>query len=215
LALSAVAHVEQLTRGRFDHGVVVGRADALRRSLFLPTTALDATLLALAWSKHNDDAFFVPFGDGAFVSKRSDGIIRYDHISFSKNAPQYLSYLLSSHRAAAFDALEQTQTRVRPDSMDQLAPFPAVASTSVMSWPQPIWVPPDGTALVTTDGMDSFHRSDGTPIPFLEVASELLAFKGYAGRFVQRRARSFLDRFCAETGWTHADDFAVAGIHFG
>ena len=46
------------------------------------------------------------------------------------------------------------------------------------------------------------------------VVDEMLALKGYAGVFLQRRVTRFLKDAQAR-GWHHDDDFAVAGIYLG
>ena len=69
--------------------------------------------------------------------------------------------------------------------------------------------------LLFSDGISSFQLKDGTPIPLEQVLDQVFDLKGFAGQFLTRRCTRFLQKFCAENGWQHADDFSVGGLHLG
>jgi hypothetical protein len=70
---------------------------------------------------------------------------------------------------------------------------------------------------VMSDGIGTFYRKGGAGydlIPAHEILPSVLGFKGYCGKFVQRRVNRFLKSSQAE-GIGHADDFSIAAIYLG
>jgi hypothetical protein len=194
----------------------------------VPSRCLDATLMAV----YDADGFISAHvaGDGVVVARRLDGTHEVHEIEFSGNAPAYLSYQLDGSRLAALIG-EDGPGGVREVTSSALA---ADFTQTEQEWindgaidgddPNSYWwwlpfsVEEYDLVAVMTDGAQSFQRRAGgalEPVPLNEVLREVLAFKGMKGRFVARRLKRFLGRYCAEHGWSHADDFAVAAIYAG
>ncbi len=69
------------------------------KSLCLPNTVADATaMLAFIWDEH---LYYFIFGDGHIIIKHDNGNIKHD-ISYSENAPPYISYDLDISRKLAY-----------------------------------------------------------------------------------------------------------------
>lgn len=71
-----------------------------------------------------------------------------------------------------------------------------------------------------SDGAQSFTRLAAAGagaareiVPVIDAASGLLAFKGFNGKFVQRRVNRF-EKDAAKLGWAHEDDLSLGVIHF-
>lgn len=72
-----------------------------------------------------------------------------------------------------------------------------------------------------SDGIGSFYKTEdaGTSltnsnIDYREVINEVLNFKNFNGKFMQRRLNRFL-KFCAKNNWHHADDISFGAMYFG
>lgn len=201
---------------------VVERADYYRQALQLHPSALDATLIR-AQELPSGDVEVIACGDGVIVARRRDGSGYYSvAISYSHNAPAYLSYLLDAGRLAAYRKagggiktliengtgyMSSSPIRVNnPDDVvrDLNQTFHRVFSRAEYD-----------VVLVMTDGAESFQRREGTKlvmVPLVEVLDQVLDFKTVTHGFLKRRLKRFLGKFCAEKGWQHNDDFAVAGL---
>lgn len=200
----------------FDPFEVIRRADHYRKSLELHPHALDATLLR-AKETPTGDAEVNVCGDGVIVARRRDGS-GYDHwnLSFSHNAPAYLSYLLDADRLAAYQQAGGGLLQVQGCPLPQV-PFPdAVAPVPVGIYFRKVFSRVEyDVVLVMTDGATSFQRLEGTryvPVPLEDVIAQVLDFKTLTHGFLRRRIGRFLTKFCPQNGWQHYDDFSVAGL---
>ena len=192
-------------------------AQRMSVALGLPKESLDSTLLTVT-QRHDEGPLLIQqFGDGAVLYRSHTGW-HYESVDFDKNAPNYPRYSLCENDSLAYnefvghatitrgekgaDGIWKTWSTVVP--LDEHRAMRLTLSTEACD-----------VALVMTDGVHSFQDAGGMPVPVEAVLDELIAFKGYAGQFVARRCMRFLDKTCAERGWKHADDFAVAGIYVG
>jgi hypothetical protein len=70
---------------------------------------------------------------------------------------------------------------------------------------------------VLSDGVHSFQKKNVLGqlenIPLQEVLQQLMQLKSVKGEFVTRRCKRFLNKYCAEHGWSHYDDFAMAAVY--
>ena len=74
---------------------------------------------------------------------------------------------------------------------------------------------------IMSDGINSFYKTEdaGTSltnvdISYQEVVAQVLNFKNFNGKFMQRRLNRFL-KFCQKNNWHHADDISFGTIYFG
>lgn len=74
--------------------------------------------------------------------------------------------------------------------------------------------------VLMSDGISSFYQTEdsGTSltnnnIDYRNVISEVLNFKNFNGKFMQRRLNRFL-KFCAKNNWHHADDISFGAMYF-
>jgi hypothetical protein len=193
---------------------VLERAAAMARALELPASCLDATLLC-AWQ--DDGLTRVSLtGDGVVAARRRDGLLESWAVSYDDSAPAYLSYLLDPTRLDHYLAEHGTR-RIRRllggwtlvDRTEHLssAPYGFELALPLADYP---------LVLLFSDGVCSFvaRGDDGSRrLRLEEVLEPLVDLKSHCGRFLTRRARRFLRKTCAERGWSHEDDLAIAGIH--
>jgi hypothetical protein len=173
----------------------------------------------------------VATGDGVVAAKRRDGLIEMWEIDF-QGAPAYLSYALFPDRMLVYRDEGYKGRQVRRYSV-----VGGVAKPDMVSdWPLFIEGEPGKTVrwdnfaihiqafdpaeyesvMVMSDGVQSFQNGKTLEsVHLMNVVPNLMAFKSYTGEFVTRRCRAFLRRFCANAGWHHNDDLAVAGIYMG
>jgi hypothetical protein len=227
LAFGAREALRRSARGAFASGAVLPLACTLAGGM-LPMRCLDATLGVVYGDAVPARIHAWLSGDGIIVARLRDGSgYPVTRVEFSGNAPGYLSYQLSSAR---FQELADGPGATR--RVDELLLDPSFAELEAM-WgdeqlseqdPRSFWLYRGYEAskydlvMVLTDGAQSFQRRVGgalEPVPLHDVLREVLAFKGMKGRFVARRLKRFLGRYCAEHGWSHADDFAVAAVYAG
>ena len=206
-----------------DPLTVIQKADGYRKALELHPQALDATVL-LVKETRDGDAEVTVYGDGVVVARKRDGS-GYESwsLSFSLNAPAYLSYLLDPERLATYRSMGGgiLTTVTNKGTADVLCPPERVAD--------PTEVVPDlapnfhrvfpkaeyDVVLVLSDGAESFQKREGTrfvPVPLAEVLVQVLDFKTLTHGFIKRRVGRFLTKFCPQNEWQHNDDFAVAGM---
>jgi hypothetical protein len=184
-------------------------------SLFprLHPQALDSTLL-MAWVQNKKMTAYL-YGDGVLVHRNtSKGTIYYWHIHLSKNAPDYLSYHLDSDRKEAYDKMDNSKeiiyTNYNPESSG------VCTSTSFHKPFEPVVVQKDveegDIIAVISDGIDSFKKSDGSPIPYTDLIDDFtLVGEATAGVFITRRINGLLKK-CAKENWTYRDDISIATI---
>ena len=167
--------------------------------------ALDATLLA-AWVRNNNLTAYL-FGDGVLIHKTKTSVNSI-HIQLSSGAPDYLSYSLDAARMAAYKAMKDNNKEVvisangvvRTQIYEPFKPFiydEIVEEGDVIS--------------LISDGINSFRKSDYTPIPWQDLVDEFTGFKTTEGEFVARRISAF-KRKCLKEGITHSDDISIASI---
>lgn len=195
-------------------------AEPLVDSLGLCRRCLDATILTA--KVKSDSIEVLVAGDGVVVGRaRQDKALSVWEYRFAQGAPRYPSYDLSPERRARYcqefprnnllveswingqGALEEGESPQPSEACDpERLVFPLATYDLV---------------LVFSDGISSFVQkteNGPVPVPLLDVVQEMLDIKGFAGEFLQRRARRFLQTAAAQ-GRHHTDDFSVAGIYVG
>lgn len=210
------AFTQEVRDGQFTEEIA-SRAAWMSAAAGLPRSCLDATLLA-AYLDREAYIRVVRTGDGVVAWRGRDGNWRYEQVSFGSNAPRYLSYKLDPRLEAR--QLELSPTVVRHSGSRERDETEWITTeveqpsrnspTGIERWSLPIEMV--DTAIVFSDGVESFVDASGTAVPLERVLDELLAFKVMHGEFLSRRCTRFL-KDCAKRGWAHTDDFSAAGIH--
>lgn len=80
--------------------------------------------------------------------------------------------------------------------------------------------PPEFIVLMS-DGISSFYQEKNTGtsltnhvIDYRTAIHQVLGFKNFNGKFMQRRLNRFL-KYCVKNNWYHSDDISFGAIHFG
>lgn len=191
-----------LTSDRFGQITINKARDICFPIRHLHPQALDATLLA-AWVQNNTLSAYV-YGDGVLVHRSKTGI-KSVHIHLTSGAPDYLSYQLEPERMKGYGSLKDNYKEVWTsyNGIHDYKPFvPFVYESPVEEG--------DVIAMIS-DGINSFRKSDSTPIEWTELVDEFTAYKTTEGQFVQRRIGAF-KRKCLKEGITHSDDISIASI---
>jgi hypothetical protein len=174
-------------------------------------------------------------GDGVVAARRHDGsfvIYVVDHV---ENAPYYLNYMMDEYREAgyrkkfgfdftikSYDSRTGWSPAVRysptPNPKLSLVSRPLLAESG---HPDPWTFVAEAFDLVVvmSDGVQSFQKcvETGTSrtsedVPVEDVVEQVLAIKTTTGKFLERRCKKFLHKFCVKNRWQHADDFSAAAI---
>lgn len=184
----------------------------------LPTESLDATLLSLL--SDGKKVFLSSFGDGVFFVQWESGNQTIIDIEYENNYPDYLSYRLDEQRQKKYDEIwipsfvKIINTKEESTNIVPLVPREGFGLTLDVKKQE------DRIVFVASlsDGIKSFYRKTDSghnePIPFQDVLKQLLCFKLFSGRFVQRRLNRFL-KDVGQQGLEHYDDLSLAVIYFG
>jgi len=208
------------------------------KMLNLPPECLDATLLCTA--KIREAAEAVCYGDGVIAVKMNNGDTLVVSIEYIDSYPFYVNYLFDStgryknwekkHNKCqvVFSVIKangeveiinekcNANTRLKYNGIEiglirvlDHKTFVDIIDLEVES------------IIVMSDGVQSFYRTiiSGTSIhnekiTYHNVLKELLSFKNYTGKFVQRRMNKFI-KTCSKNNWNHADDISIAAIYLG
>lgn len=176
---------------------------------------LDATLL-IAEETFDGVRVWV-CGDGVIVAREREdqkwGIIDFDCGGY----PTYLTYTVDENRMARFLEERHGKRTIRKlqDGKSHLIredfPFedPLRGGAYIFEAPLRSF---DFVAILS-DGVHSFQQKDTLEsVPAFKVIERIMAFKSMTGEFVTRRVKRFLQKECAELGWSHYDDFSIAAI---
>lgn len=233
LVRAAQRRLEDLASGDFPILAIVGEAAGAAETLKLSSTALDATLLA-AVATPDGDVRTYQMGDGVIAWRKRDGSLGYRTVEFGNGMPFYPSYLREGDdgRLAAYlhpeDPVKAEEAGVvtfrenvyvpgqgwtgittrRETVFEASGPITGVWTLSLSRATTEV-------VLVMSDGAETFQTKDGGFVSLEQVLEQLFDFKGFVGQFLVRRCTRFLQKFCAEHGWQHADDFSAAGIYLG
>lgn len=212
MAMSAKASLRlgghMLTPEQFGMDVISNARRAVRQFPYLSLQCLDATLL-VAWVKDGNLTANM-FGDGVLVHRTKTGV-NLVHIHLTSNAPDYLSYQIDPFRMQAYDKLTDNKKEVTIRIGSQGTVVKTTALKPFEPYTLNVPVEAGDVIAVISDGINSFRKSDYTPIPWEELIEEFTGFKNFEGEFVLRRVSAFKRR-CLKEGITHSDDISVAAI---
>lgn len=191
--------------------LILDDALPIARSLSLPKTALDATLL-ISYVV-NGECICCMYGDGTYIINDSKEQTKtLIEVSYESNAPLYLSY--SDSQCAMekylkiFDGCKRIETIIDLGTLSAISESRDVqdALAIVTAFSEGDFI------LLTTDGIDTFVSPAGETKSTVVLAKDLIDFKGYNGEFVRRRTQRVLKNLAVEN-ITNIDDFTIAGIY--
>lgn len=184
--------------------------------LCLNCECLDATLLGCITD--GKTIFIIAWGDGYIFTPK----VEY-RIEFESNAPFYISYLLDSTRAKAYEqqfSNEKSWIHVikKEDGGIEIESvlFPSTSQPTLFA---NIGCPEnkDFTVCLASDGVTSFSleqdNQESKIVPITKVVSDFTAYKNFQGEFVQRRVTKVLKEY-NKLNMRHFDDLSFATIHF-
>ena len=223
--------LENLALGDFPIMAIVEEAARAADVLKFSSTALDATLLAAVSTPEGDVRTF-QMGDGVIAWRKRDGTVGYRTLEFGNGMPFYPSYVRDGDRLAVY--LHPDDPAKAEDAgfvtFRENVYVPGHGWTGVTTRRETVFAasgPITGVwtlglsrattdvVLLLSDGVETFQTKTASLIPLEEVLLQLFDFKGFVGQFLVRRCTRFMQKFCAESGWHHADDFSAAGIYLG
>ncbi len=186
--------------------------------------SLDATLIFAIAQK--DEIIVEMYGDGVIAVGEPNGEISVFSIDYSKNCPFYPSYMtLGGHNFSEWQRIKgnkkETNWYLLPEGADPYNPRPWVTQ-SINDYNADVFRIPIRNAkfvAIMSDGVKSFFKSVKTEtsvsnvaVPWQEVVFELLSFKSFIGKFVERRVNKFLKK-CQKEDIHHEDDISIGVIH--
>jgi len=183
---------------------VINNALNIVKLMSLDIECLDATLII---SFIIDGILYVyMYGDGNILTIENEKPY-YINIKFPSGAPFYLSYNLDNLRMLSYferfenKKVEQLNSDV---SYNYSCKHPMVYRFELTK---------DSTYLISSDGLNSFI-SKSNDVKLEELIPDMITFKNYSGRFIERRFKRFLLNL-EKRGIYHFDDISVCGYHIG
>jgi hypothetical protein len=214
--------------------LVVKKCLEVKGSLSLPVDAFDATLL-IAFSYKDYPPYLLAWGDGNFIIKYKDGVVRTISISYDKSMPYYLSYQMSHAKDLAYRDQQQegeihiVQNLYDFPTNDTRIGSPGWESTS-SDYPPYLcvihrleeWTDKDkgiSQIVVSSDGLQSFQfdpKSDeylknDKVFPLSDIYPGIINYKNLIGEFAVRRMKS-LEKENRTKHIIHYDDVSCAAI---
>ncbi len=221
LALAAVQNILDREDGvRNNLGAILATADVFRRSLGLAVESLSSTLLTATQIGNYIEACCV--GDGCILAhNKTTDMWELRVISFPRELPYYLRYELKpSYRQAYLDEygwkyIPRLIEVYHFDSIEVQSKH-EIANYFCVNYTHRFPLDEYDIVAVATDGVGDFQhisadKSGTTPVLNIEVLRELLAFKNFAGTFVQRRCNRAFKTFHANN-WQNLDDVGIGAI---
>jgi hypothetical protein len=190
---------------------IIHNAEMTARQLGLTINCLDATLIISYLYEDTNTFHTIMYGDGclAIIEKESITLLS---ISYSNNAPYYLSYQIDDFRRELYEEnipvkkisrIDVSGTNIY-DSYDSIFPLKHYERST------PIDENFQGL-LVASDGLESFV-DNSEPIqklmPPISIVSKLTSFKNTKGEFVKRRAKKQMKEYRGQK-IDHFDDLSV------
>lgn len=169
------------------------------------TYSLDSTLIAAIADEK--DALVFMFGDGIISYKTDEEVKRYE-VSFSKNAPYYLSYLGNENRTNLYKDIGQSVTVENLDDIEDIREEKELDEIYKLT---SFYIPNYKSVSIMSDGFSSFQHSDGERFDTLEAVTKATSFKNPVGEFVQRRINMMLKKL-GRKDIGHFDDISIASV---
>lgn len=204
----------------------IKNAHTFCRTLSLADESLCATLMI---AKLEDNFFrILCAGDGYIAAKRPNGTIDVYEFAFEQGAPYYLRYELNPEIKNGYfekfgDKTEvlcnQTSYTINANGVISAKKITACNVTkSNIHFEVAFPIAEFEAVAIMSDGVGSFVKQTNTLttknnalVPAEEIIKELMAFKSYAGGFVQRRCQKAFKKF-KDQGMQNCDDVSIAVI---
>jgi hypothetical protein len=158
-------------------------------------------------------------GDGAIIVKNNSGDIKVHEISYTTNAPWYLSYRLDNEAAMGyhsyFEGSKETKTTLRAKGKDSPTVMLESIRGEVTKPTYYHYTEKDdiSSITVTSDGIDTFqNKEDSQFIDCTSMAYRFTNYKNSKGEFLKRRMNRLVNKECAKEGLEHLDDVSSAAI---
>ena len=183
--------------------LTIKKARILADQLLIPLNALDCTLLVAACTQ--DQVQIMGFGDGVIAMyDHEDKILSGVEIIYPNQTPAYLNYHADQGRYSSYLTQDEgVQHRNLGSEMmrsytNGLKIFTLERATTDIK-----------SIILCSDGIASFPQ-----LSVEEALVYLARFPTTQGAFVQRRLNKFIRKKCAQEGWHHSDDLAIAAVCF-
>jgi len=243
LSITAMNKISEIkTLHDFNENEVILLTRPAAKILNLPIECLDSTLLCAV--KNEETAEAICYGDGVIAIKLTDGNTFVINIEYTDNYPFYINYLYApsdrylnwsnnhNNRKVSFSIIKKngevdiiSDDCVRDCIRDPRLKYGKieVGMLRILPWSVMVetFLPEAESIIIMSDGVQSFYRTIFTEtskhnekISYHDILKELLNFKNYVGRFVQRRMNKFL-KTCIKNEWHHSDDISIAAIYLG
>lgn len=190
--------------------LTIKNAQKVIRSLGLPDSSLDATLLITVAAEDNTMLTFF-YGDGSIHMTSEGQTVSYD-VSYPSGAPYYLSYLLDVDRNNMY--FEKFGDVLIVEGTGLSKNLNVVDSSIDMSIKNdsPAYEE-ENVELVTimSDGIETFEYLKVSDESLPTEIAEMAVFKSTGGEYVKRKM-IWLASKNAKKGIVHTDDFSMASI---
>jgi len=201
----------------FDLIYLINKANIIAENLSLKNDCLDSTILYL--QDNEDTVEVLMIGDGTLAVLKNDGNINTIDISFPSGAPRYLNYYNNEVRSKQYTE-QFTNTKLVQNFDLPCKNFNCVR-TEDWFYTTTIEKKDNKAILLMSDGVHSFLKPTTTlsgkmmeSVSYVEVLKEILDFKGFGGRFIQRRMHWFQNKIMPKLGWQNDDDISMCGMYF-
>lgn len=181
----------------FDMGNwIIHNAENIARWLGLNRSCLDSTLIiAYLWK---DRIFVHVYGDGFIFFKIPGEDIKIIPVTFSCNAPYYLSYRIDPDRKTLYKNNDHC-INIGKHSY----PFHSPVSRNFE-------IETGSILMVASDGIDTFIDDSGRKKKPHDLLADFIQFKNFKGAFLKRRMKKAI-QMLENKGFKHYDDIS-AGV---
>lgn len=202
------------------------------KMLNMPEQSLDATLFSSIL--HKESLQTMGYGDGVIAIKMKNGEMIVINSSYDDSYPFFMNYLygdkgryrewlLYHNRHNIHVSTITADGEVKPYgeviSKIRLKDIGTIGNDNNRILIEIIALESIEFVAIMSDGIHSFYERINTestkwnaPIQYHDVLKELLSFKNFNGKFVQRRMNKFRKN-CLNKNWEHYDDISLAVIH--
>lgn len=193
---------------------IICKANDISSWLGMPNNCLDSTVL---YAQANDEYINVlVIGDGTIAIIDENDKKSIIDISFPSGAPRYLNYINNDQRNNQY-IKEFGEARIIKENI--LGEQEAISTNTNYFYVTSVPKKGNKAILLMTDGIHAFQRMivsntcrTTEPIAYQEVLSKMLDFKGFGGRFIERRMRWFQNKEMSKWNWENLDDLSMGGI---
>jgi len=183
---------------------IIHESKSITETMGLDKSCLDATLLFLY--AIDNSIYVYMYGDGYLITVDLQNKISFYEISYSNNAPYYLSYRLDGKRNLLYKESNPIKTIITNE-----VPLACDYNTTFI---KELPMNKYKGVFIASDGLSSFINKDGERHDIEEILKEITSFKNINGEFIKRRMGSkkgVINTF-QEMGITHYDDLSIGGF---